>query len=132
MKVTNFTRRLVPAFGLACALGLAQAANAQNAPSGTMAPMPGMTQTPTETAPSTTAPSTMAPTEKTTKLSKSSEFKTEAEAAEHCPNDTVVWAGTGKNKSFHTSDSKYYGKTKHGAYVCKADAVAAGYHQSTK
>jgi len=64
------------------------------------------------------------------KLNKAVEFKSEAEAATHCPNDTVVWSTLSKNGSFHTSDSKLFGKTKHGAYVCKADAVAAGFHQA--
>lgn len=66
----------------------------------------------------------------TTPLTKAQEFKTAAEAATGCPNDTVVWASMGKSKAYHLSSSKLYGKTKHGAYVCKATADAAGYHQA--
>ena len=111
MKVTQFTR-FVTVLGFAGALGLAPAM-AQTA-SGTMAPAPAM--------------STQAKT--TAKLSKDMEFKTQAAAAAHCPGDTVVWSSLSKSKSFHTSDSKYFGKTKHGAYVCKGDALAAGFHQT--
>ncbi len=42
----------------------------------------------------------------------------------------MVWSALGKSKSFHLASSKLYGKTKHGAYVCKADAVSFGFHQA--
>jgi|GEM_PF-3491588 hypothetical protein len=158
MKVTNFTRHLVPALGLACALGLAQAANAQMNPMSTMAQaatapvsaatssvkdaasnaVSDTTSNVTAAATGTVSNATGAVADKATsamkagtaKLAKAGEFKSEAEAAAHCPNDTVVWSSLTKSKSFHTSDSKMFGKTKHGAYVCKADAVAAGLHQA--
>ncbi|MBB5372148.1 hypothetical protein [Acidocella aromatica] len=63
-------------------------------------------------------------------LTKASEFKTEAEATAACPGDTAVWTTLGKSKTYYPSSSKLYGKTKHGAYVCKAAAAAAGYHQA--
>jgi hypothetical protein len=46
------------------------------------------------------------------------QFKTEAEAKTSCPTDTVVWVNL-RSKLYHTSDSKSYGKTKNGAYMCE-------------
>jgi len=141
MKASNFTRRL-PAFTVALALGFAPAAFAQTSTGGTMAPMSNMSSPSTmapaapataPAAPAATAPAAMAPAMKPaakTPLTKADEFKTAAEAAAHCPGDTVEWTTLTKAKVYHTSTSKYYGKTKHGAYVCKANADAAGYHQA--
>ncbi len=64
------------------------------------------------------------------RLPKADEFSTQASAAAHCPNDTVVWSALSKSKSFHLSGSRYFGTTKHGAYVCKGDALEFGYHAS--
>jgi hypothetical protein len=61
-------------------------------------------------------------------LAKTEEFKTAAEAAAHCPGDVVVWSTLSKGKSFHLAASRYYGNTKHGAYVCEKAAEAAGFH----
>ena len=55
------------------------------------------------------------------------QFKTEAEAKTSCPTDTVVWVNL-RSKVFHTSDSKSYGKTKRGAYMCEKESTAAGFH----
>ncbi len=62
------------------------------------------------------------------KFPKAEEFSTAAAAAAHCPGDVVVWSTFSKGKSFHLVASRYYGKTKHGAYVCEKDALAAGFH----
>ncbi len=56
-------------------------------------------------------------------------YAVELEAKAHCPTDTVVWANT-TSKAYHMSGTKYYGKTKHGAYMCQKDADQAGYHGS--
>jgi hypothetical protein len=56
-------------------------------------------------------------------------YPVESEAKAHCPTDTVVWANT-SSKAYHMSGAKYYGKTKHGAYMCLKDAEVAGYHGS--
>ncbi len=63
-------------------------------------------------------------------LSKALEFSTTAAAAEHCPSGVVMWSTLSKSHSFHVSSSRYFGKTKHGAYVCEGDALAAGFHQA--
>jgi len=96
--------------GFVCALGVAPLAAAQPAPSGTMA----------------------APVVKPAagKLPKTDEFSTTAAAAAHCPKDTVVWSALTKSKSFHLAGSRYFGKTKHGAYVCKGEALSYGFHQA--
>ena len=114
MKVTQSTK-LLAVLSFACVLGIAPLAMAQTAPSGTMAPM-----------------ASPAPVVKpiTGKLPKTDEFSTTAAAAAHCPNDTVVWSALTKSKSFHLASSRYFGKTKHGAYVCKDEALSYGYHQA--
>ena len=53
------------------------------------------------------------------------QFTAEAEAKAHCPSDTVVWLNT-KSHKYHFSGHKSYGTTKKGAYMCEADAKAAG------
>jgi plastocyanin len=59
------------------------------------------------------------------------QFASEAEAKARCPGDTVVWVNTkGKSHTYHYSGSRWYGTTKQGAYMCEADAGAAGYHAS--
>jgi hypothetical protein len=66
------------------------------------------------------------------KVPSSDKFKTVAAAAAHCPSDTVVWSSFSSSHAYHLSASKYYGKTKHGAYICEKDAVAFGYHASKR
>lgn len=54
-------------------------------------------------------------------------YKTESEAKAGCAGDTVVWRARG-SKAFHGAKSKYFGKTKHGSFVCEKAAVAKGLH----
>ncbi len=63
----------------------------------------------------------------TTGLGTSHRFATVAAATAHCPSDTIVWSSR-SSKSYHLAASKYYGKTKHGFYACKAEADDAGFH----
>jgi hypothetical protein len=59
------------------------------------------------------------------------EFASEAEAKARCPTDTVVWVNTkSKSRTYHYPGTRWYGATKQGAYMCEADAVAAGDHAS--
>ncbi len=44
----------------------------------------------------------------------------------HC-SGAVVWANT-KRKSFHLAGDPYYGRTRHGEYMCQEAAVSQGYH----
>jgi hypothetical protein len=59
------------------------------------------------------------------------EFQTDAEAKGRCPTDTVVWVNT-KTGIYHFAGTHSYGKTKQGAYMCEADAKAAGHRASEK
>jgi hypothetical protein len=53
------------------------------------------------------------------------QFKTEADAQKSCKDDKVVWLNTAKGV-YHFAGTKWYGKSKAGAYVCRHDADAAG------
>lgn len=43
--------------------------------------------------------------------------------------DEIVWVNM-KRKTIHEPGDPYYGKTKNGQYMCKADAIAAGDHMA--
>lgn len=53
------------------------------------------------------------------------EFQSEREAQKHCPKDTVVWLNL-PTGVFHFKGQRWYGRTKHGAYVCKKEATTEG------
>jgi hypothetical protein len=53
------------------------------------------------------------------------EYATELQARARCPSDTVVWVNIG-TRVYHYPGTHYYGHTKKGAYMCEADARAAG------
>ena len=75
----------------------------------------------------TTAPAaTTAPAPKpTVAATGAGEFQTDAQAKARCPTDTVVWLNT-KSGIYHFAGTHSYGTTKQGAYMCEADAKAAG------
>jgi hypothetical protein len=52
-------------------------------------------------------------------------FATESAAQAHCPKDEVVWLNT-PSGIYHEKGTRWYGRTKHGAYVCRNEADAAG------
>jgi hypothetical protein len=58
-------------------------------------------------------------------------FSTEATAQAHCPRDTVVWLNT-KTGIYHLKGERWYGNTKQGAYVCKAEADATPGDRETR
>jgi len=53
------------------------------------------------------------------------QFSTEAEATKHCLQDTVVWLNM-PTMIWHYKGERWYGNTKHGAYVCEKEAAADG------
>jgi hypothetical protein len=53
------------------------------------------------------------------------EFTTELQARAGCPSDTVVLVNT-QTRVYHYPGTHYYGRTRKGAYMCEADARAAG------
>ncbi len=54
------------------------------------------------------------------------QYTTELAARARCPSDTIVWVNT-PTRIYHYSGTRYYGQTHRGAYMCEADARAAGY-----
>ncbi|HZV78507.1 MAG TPA: hypothetical protein VFF60_02720 [Candidatus Binatus sp.] len=44
-----------------------------------------------------------------------------------CAKSDIVWVNM-HTKAFHDPGDPYYGKTKNGEYMCRADAIAAGDH----
>lgn len=52
-------------------------------------------------------------------------FQTEAAAQSHCPADAVVWLNT-PSGIYHFKGMRWYGRTQHGAFVCKREADQAG------
>ncbi len=58
------------------------------------------------------------------KTSGLQEYSTERAAQAHCPRDTVVWLNTNSG-IYHEKGMRWYGNTREGAYVCRAEADAA-------
>jgi hypothetical protein len=52
-------------------------------------------------------------------------FTSEQEAQQHCPADSVVWLNV-PTGIYHLKGERWYGRTKHGAYVCEKEADQAG------
>jgi len=52
-------------------------------------------------------------------------FDTEAAAQRHCPRDVVICLNL-PTGIYHEKGMRWYGRTKHGAFVCKADVSKAG------
>lgn len=50
-----------------------------------------------------------------------------SQAEAHCPPNTVEWASLGNSSLYHNSQSRWFGRTKHGAYACKAILDQAGF-----
>jgi hypothetical protein len=53
------------------------------------------------------------------------QFTSDQQARARCPSDTVVWVNT-RSRIYHFAGTRDYGNTKQGAYMCEADARAAG------
>jgi hypothetical protein len=85
----------------------------------------GTTSPPQIQAPAKTAPTQASHSSRSTVQ----QYKTEADAKSHCGADQVVWGNTSSHV-LHDAGTKYYGKTAHGAYMCKGIAVNAGYHEA--
>jgi hypothetical protein len=52
-------------------------------------------------------------------------FDSESAAQAHCPHDVVVWLNI-PSGIYHYKGERWYGRTKHGAYACEKEAIAAG------
>ncbi|HEV2563394.1 MAG TPA: hypothetical protein VGT78_14755 [Rhizomicrobium sp.] len=53
------------------------------------------------------------------------QFSTEQQAQQHCPNDTIVWLNL-RTGVYHFRGERWYGMTKNGTFVCKQEADQAG------
>jgi len=53
-------------------------------------------------------------------------FQTQQQAGQHCPRDPVVWVNT-QTGVYHFAGERWYGNTKHGAFVCKKEADQGGF-----
>ena len=95
----------------------APAATPMAAPAAAPAPAPAATPAPMAAKP--------APKKTTAMATGAGEFAAEAEAKAKCPSDTVVWVNT-KSHKYHYAGHRSYGTTTQGAYMCEADATAAG------
>ena len=120
------------AFALVLALAPA-AAFAQTATSHPTMTAPGATTSPSGTgmtggtaAPHMPATSAGAPSA-TASSGGPTHYTSQSDAQSACSGDTVVWASP-RSKALHTSDSRYFGKSKHGFYACEKQAMASGYH----
>jgi hypothetical protein len=83
-----------------------------------------------DTDPVASAPAKPAKKVKATTLATAAgQFANEADAKTKCPTDEVVWVNIA-TKKFHFAGHDGYGKSKKGAYMCEADATAAGAHAS--
>src|SRR5437588_10732858 len=73
-----------------------------------------------------TPPTRQAPVTRQAPLpTPSNQFASEAEAKQRCGSDMVVWVNLSSH-IYHYAGYKDYGKTKRGAYMCKAEAERAG------
>ena len=55
-------------------------------------------------------------------------FRTEQQAQQHCPDDTVVWLDL-QNAAYYLKGNGSYGRTGAGRYACQGEADAAGIQQ---
>ena len=70
------------------------------------------------------APAPMAPATTATPTG-AGQFASDQQAKYRCPSDTVVWVNNNSGV-YHFPGTHNYGHTKEGAYMCEADAKAAG------
>jgi hypothetical protein len=91
------------------------------APAAAPAPAPAPAAAP---APATYQPKPV-PAQTAARATGAGQFTTAGEAQARCPSDKVVWVNT-KSHIYHYAGTRSYGTTKQGAYMCEADANAAG------
>ncbi len=101
----------------------AAAPAAAPAPAPAAVPAPAPAPAPVQTYQPKPAPA--APMKPAARPTGAGQFTTEYEAKARCPSDTVVWVNT-KSHIYHLAGTRSYGTTKQGAYMCEADANAAG------
>ena len=55
-------------------------------------------------------------------------FRTEQQAQQHCPDDTVVWLDV-QNAAYYLKGHESYGQSTSGRNACQSEAHAAGMHE---
>jgi hypothetical protein len=63
------------------------------------------------------------------RLSDLSQFQFEQQAAQHCPDDSIVWGVTHVG-IYNSNTERWYGQTSDCAFICLQDAQKAGYRAS--
>ncbi len=56
-------------------------------------------------------------------------FRTEMQAQQHCPNDTVVWLDLHK-RIYYMKDQQLYAQGRTGTFVCQEEARTSRYRRS--
>jgi hypothetical protein len=56
-------------------------------------------------------------------------FQFEQQAKLHCPDDIVVWVNL-PTGIYNLPGERWYGSTRHGSFVCRAEGEQAGYRPS--
>jgi hypothetical protein len=56
-------------------------------------------------------------------------FQTEAQAQQHCPNDTVAWVDFQK-RIYYVAGQRLYAQGRTGTFVCRNEARRSGYRRS--
>ena len=112
--------------------------NAAAAPSSaTFAPAPAPAPAPATQSGSlfpwwqSSAPASAPASNVTPSATRAGEYTTELAARASCPSDTVVWVNT-PSRVYHYAGTHYYGHTKRGAFMCEANARAAGNRAARK
>jgi hypothetical protein len=57
-------------------------------------------------------------------------FRTELQAQQHCPSDTVVWVDP-QSGMYQLKGHGSYGSSDAGRYACRGEAERAGFHATT-
>lgn len=126
-----------PQFLKQCRAQLATTGDATTAPQGGFAPAapapaPAPAPPPPQTGslfpwqqPAAPAPTPAPSTYNTPTPSAAGQFGSPQEAQDRCPGATVVWVNE-RSRIYHFAGTRDYGHTKRGAYMCEADAQAAG------
>jgi hypothetical protein len=116
MKIGSYAKIIAPTLALIAVMGMAGTAQAHKK----------------KATNSTTTSSTMSKKSTMKKMTMKGHlagYKSETEAKAACGMGGVAWHATG-SKAFHVAGSKYFGKTKHGAYVCEKSALSDGLHKA--
>ncbi len=56
-------------------------------------------------------------------------FRSEVQAQQHCPNDSVVWLDF-KKRTYYLQGQRLYARGNNGTYVCREQARKNGYRRS--